>query len=70
MSNVIHLAFNNAAMNDDFGAMLGCSICKNKTWTFVCDRPDGGFPICKCAACGQHAGRIGWAHDDDPVLNT
>jgi hypothetical protein len=20
----------------------------------------------KCAACGQHMGRMGWAHDDDP----
>lgn len=64
--NVIHLKFRNPHTEDDMFAMLACSHCRNKTFTFHVDMPDH-FPLMKCAACGQHMGRMGWAHDDDPA---
>ena len=65
---VVHLAFTSPKVADDFGAMLACVACRNKTFTFVIDQPDGGFPLLRCAACGGHLGRMGWVHDDDPLI--
>lgn len=65
--NVIHLAFKSPHVVDDTMAFFSCVHCKNKTFTLTDDRP-GTFPLMRCAACGQHIGRMGWAHDDDPVL--
>lgn len=44
---------------------LSCKYCKNKTYTMTYDKTDS-FPLMRCAACGQHMGRMGWAYDDDP----
>lgn len=66
MGDIIHLAFKSPHVDDDMFAMLACKHCRNKTYTFHIDRP-GDFPLMKCAACGQHMGRMGWAHDDDPL---
>lgn len=65
--NVVHLNFRSPTVDDDFGAMHACTVCRNKTFTLTVDRPDGGFPLMRCAACGSHIGRMGWAHDDDPA---
>lgn len=66
---VIHLEFRSPHVEDDMMAFLACRHCRNKTYTLTIDRP-GDFPLMRCAACGKHMGRMGWAHDDDPVLNT
>lgn len=64
--NVIRLEFLSPHVREDMMAFLSCVHCQNKTFTFQRDRP-GDFPLMKCAACGQHIGRMGWAHDDDPA---
>lgn len=66
--NVIHLAFKSPHVVDDQRAMIACKECRNKTFLLVEDRV-GDFPLMQCAACNQHIGRMGWAHDDDPALN-
>jgi hypothetical protein len=67
--NVIKLEFKSPHMQEDFAAFLSChrKTCRNKTYTFTFDQPDGGFPLVRCAACGNHAGRMGWYYDDDPA---
>jgi hypothetical protein len=62
MTNVIHLAFRSPHTEDDTMAFVACKACKNKTYTLTDDR--GDFPLMRCAACGAHIGRMGWAHDD------
>lgn len=63
--NVVHLAFKSPHVVDDTMAFYACAVCRNKTYTLTDDKP-GTFPLLRCAACGQHMGRMGWAHDDDP----
>jgi DNA-directed RNA polymerase subunit RPC12/RpoP len=65
--NVIHLAFRSPHVEDDERALLACKNCRNKTFLMVRDKVDW-FPLMQCSACGQHLGRMGWAHDDDPML--
>lgn len=65
--NVIHLAFRSPQMTEGERDLGTCANCRNKTYIVVHDMPRG-FPLLQCAACGQHIGRIGWAHDDDPLL--
>ena len=65
--NVIRLKLRSPHVDDDTMAFLACRACRNKTYTLTVDRP-GDFPLMRCAACGQHMGRMGWAHDDDPLL--
>lgn len=62
--NVIYLQFRSPHMEDGTMSFLACCHCKNKTYTFTLDVPDY-FPLMRCAACGQHMGRMGWYHDDD-----
>lgn len=62
--NVIHLKFRSPHVEDDTMSFLACRNCKNKTFTFVVDRPDD-FPLMRCADCMNHMGRMGWVHDDD-----
>lgn len=57
---VIFLAFSNPAMEDGGVTYRGCASCHNKTFTVVHDRAEG-FPMMRCACCGQDMGRIGWA---------
>lgn len=63
MSNIIELKFCSPHVVDDSMAFLACSVCRNKTYTLTEDQP-GGFPLMRCAACGQHMGRMGWYRDD------
>lgn len=65
--NLIHLAFRSPMVEEDQRSLLACATCKNKTFRVVVDQP-GTFPLMECAACNQHIGRMGWAHDDDPAL--
>lgn len=66
-NNVIHLEFRNPKMQDDTMSFMSCKSCRNKTFVFMTDIV-GYFPLIKCAACGQHIGRTGWVHDDDPLV--
>ena len=62
--NVIFLAFrNDEALEDDVMCFSACKHCRNKTFTITYDRPQG-FPLLRCAACGSHTSRIGFAPDD------
>lgn len=67
MGDVVELKFRSPHMQDDMMAFISCKHCKNKTYVL---RADNGsdFPLMQCAACGQHMGRMGWAHDDDPAV--
>jgi hypothetical protein len=64
--NIIHLAFRSPHVEDGEMTFLSCKYCRNKTYTLTYDKIDD-FPLMRCAACGQHMGRMGWAHDDDPA---
>ena len=64
MGSVVHLEFKSPHTEDDVFAFIGCKYCHNKTFTLQEDRV-GSFPLMKCAACGCHIGRMGWAHDDE-----
>lgn len=66
--NVVFLKFANERVEEDTMAFISCCLCKNKTFTLTRDQP-GEFALMRCAACGQHIGRIGWSHDDDPAEN-
>lgn len=58
---VVFLAFKNPAMTREEGIdFVACAHCRNKTYTLTHDSSDQ-FPLMKCAACGSHLGRIGWA---------
>lgn len=61
--NVVHLAFRSPHVERDTMAFHSCKVCRNKTFTLVEDRVPG-FPLMRCACCGQHVGRMGWANDD------
>lgn len=67
---LIHLQFKSPHVEDDLMAFLSCKTCSNKTFTLTDINPGVNFPLMRCAACGQHIGRMGWAHDDDPMLST
>lgn len=66
--NVIFLKYKSPHMEPGEMAMLACIVCRNKTYTLTFDQVEGGFPLMRCAACGNHAGRMGWAHDDDDPI--
>ena len=65
-AEVVFLEFKSPHVEDDIMAFICCKACKNKTYTLTEDKP-GTFPLLRCAACGCHIGRMGWAHDDDPL---
>jgi len=64
--NVVHLKFRSPHVQEDTMSFLACRVCRNKTFTLVEDKCEE-FPLMRCAACGQHMGRMGWSHDDDPA---
>lgn len=61
--NVIFLKFKSEHQQVDGMDFLACKVCRNKTFTHVY-LGDSSFPTARCAACGQHIGRIGYA--DEP----
>lgn len=67
--NVIKLEFKSPHVEEEGQQMLACGYCRNKTYTLCLDKAED-FPLMKCAACGQHMGRMGWAHDDDQTIDT
>jgi hypothetical protein len=69
VADIVFLKFKSPHVEPDTMTFLSCKACRNKTYTLVEDRVES-FPLMRCAACGQHMGRMGWAHDDDPVLGT
>jgi len=67
--NVVFLKFKSPHVEDDDTlALMSCVFCHNKTFNFIHDKTDD-FPMMRRAACGAHMGRMGWAHDDDPLLH-
>jgi len=64
-SGVIFLAHKTEEAVPDTMAFFACKHCRNKTYTLTEDRV-GDFPLVRCAACGNHMGRIGWAPEDRP----
>jgi len=60
---VVFLKFSNPDQVFDRMDYLACMHCQNKTFTHTYDR-NGGFPLVKCAACGLHIGRVGWADSE------
>lgn len=66
--NVVYLKFASPHTEEGYTSFMSCRLCHNKTFVFIHDRIDG-FPLMKCAACDQHMGRMGWAHDDDPLID-
>lgn len=59
--NVVFLRFKAPeTTSDDTMTFIACRACRNKTYTLTEDRP-GEFPLLRCAACGAHIGRMGWA---------
>ena len=63
--NVVFMQFKSPHVSEDAITMSACTNCRNKTFTLTHDKTDD-FPMMKCAACGSHLGRMGWAHDDEP----
>ena len=61
--NLVHLKFRSPHMADDMMVLIACGHCRNKTFTLTEDQP-GGFPLMRCAACGQHMGRMGYVRDN------
>lgn len=59
-NNVVYLKFGNNNTSYEENTFVSCAFCKNKTFTAVIDK-SSDFPLMKCAACGAHIGRIGWA---------
>lgn len=66
--NVVYLKFKSPHVEEGYVSFLSCKVCHNKTFTLTMDRVEG-FPLMKCAACDSHMGRMGWAHDDDPLID-
>ena len=60
--NVVHLNFKGSNCEEDMLSMMSCSVCHNKTFVVVYIGEE--FPVMKCAACGSHTGKIGWANND------
>lgn len=66
--NVIHLKFKSPHVVEGHMCFLACVVCRNKTYTLTYDNANT-MPLMRCAACGNHVGRMGWAHDDEPEIS-
>jgi hypothetical protein len=63
--SVVWLAYRNPDKTDeDVITFVVCKHCRNKTYTMTFDG-GGEYPMVKCAGCGMHIGRVGWA--DEPT---
>lgn len=63
---VIFLKFHSAEQDEDAMCFMACRHCRNKTFTHTWTG-EQSFPLVRCAACGNHIGRIGWANGDDDL---
>jgi hypothetical protein len=63
---VIFLAFKSERLQQDEMDFLACKVCRNKTFTHTYVGASK-FPLVRCAACGQHIGRVGYADDEVPA---
>jgi hypothetical protein len=62
--NVVFLNFGSDKLKTDDDVVIeACAHCRNKTFTVMYDSHNN-FPMMRCAACGSHIGRIGWANDE------
>lgn len=62
--NVVFLKFKNPEdTKEDYITFIACKACSNKTYTLTEDN-SSPYPLIKCAACGQHCGRMGWIGQD------
>ena len=61
---LIYLAYKSEHQQDDAMDFLACKVCRNKTFTHTYIG-ESRFPLVRCAACGQHLGRVGWADEAD-----
>ena len=58
-NNVVFLAFKSDRGETDTMSFFACKVCRNKTYTLTEDQADYHM-LLRCAACGQHMGRMGW----------
>lgn len=59
---VVFLKLRTTNQSEDMLALMACKHCRNKTFTHTEDIP-GDFLLVRCAACGQHIGRVGWTEE-------
>lgn len=57
---LIYLAYSSPQQVHDQMDFMACKVCRNKTYTHTYVG-ESGFALVRCAACGQHIGRAGWA---------
>lgn len=62
VDKVVFLKYSSPSVQGDMMAFFACAHCRNKTYTLTEDIV-GKFPLLRCAACGKHMGRMGWAPD-------
>lgn len=63
--NVVFLKYSNPQDTDsEWLSFIVCKHCRNKTFTLMQD-DEKGYPLLKCAACGSHLGKVGWADRAD-----
>ena len=58
---VVYLTYKNRETTEEGIDFAACKHCRNKTFTITHDTLE--FPLIKCAACGNHIGRMGWAEE-------
>lgn len=63
--NVVFMKFRPEKADFEGLTFCTCAHCKNKTFIVTYDGDE--FPMMKCAACGSHLGRIGWAESVQEV---
>ena len=60
---VVFLAYKGSNVTEEHMTVDACANCRNKTFLVIYDGQN--FPLMKCAACGQHIGRIGFADEGE-----
>ena len=63
--NVVFLAFSNPALEQDHVSLLGCRLCRNKTFKVIPHVDSQKFPAMHCAACDTFIGYFGWSDSDE-----
>jgi hypothetical protein len=60
---VVFLKFSNENIDQDRRDWMACAKCQNKTYLVVYEGHEQ-FPLLQCAACSNHIGHFGWAHNE------